>query len=300
MQQEPTVTKVSFLTTQALSFAELTEAALAHGLTAARFATVLKHRGLFLGRTRLDPQSPPAMIPAGSEIRIYSFIEEPTRIPLTQSDILDVDAGVVVVNKPAGIPVQGTRASIYLSLETQLAELLKLDWLTPVHRLDRETSGVILFATNPGAARELHAQFQERTVAKSYLAWVRPPPGESVFSVSGAMAQVPHPRHARYALVEASHPEGRASLTHFERLETVTDDALVCARPHTGRTHQIRVHLASVGSPILGDGLYGSPASAAAATRLLLHAQRLTVMLGAGRVPHEFVAPVPADFKVAR
>ncbi|MBI5508261.1 MAG: RluA family pseudouridine synthase [Deltaproteobacteria bacterium] len=299
---------------------------------------MLLHRGLHVDHVRLDPGAPPSTLPAGAVVRVYAFVTEPPRLPIGALHVLFVEDDVVAVNKPAGISVQGTRASVVLSLETQLKELLQLRWLTPAHRLDRETSGVMLFAASPAAAHALCRQFERRQVEKHYLAWVAPPPPSASFTVEGYIYQESHPQHARYALSAAPRSDGRLSRTEFscssadigQALEVLSRDpiarsrppvlqrmrsreranarkgaersahcqpALVRARPQTGRTHQIRIHLAAVGSPILGDRLYGTPAHAAAAARVLLHAHELIIRLPRDREPRTLSAPLPADFR---
>jgi RluA family pseudouridine synthase len=297
MQTEATVKKLAWRLERELSFAELEAEAQSRGeLDRETWARILWHRGLHADRLRLDPTAPPSRILTGTEIRVYWFLVEPTRVPIGPAQVLFREPGVVAVNKPPGIPVQGSRASVRLSLETQLQELLGLAWLTPAHRLDRDTSGLILFATDPEAAHRLHRQFERRQVEKTYLAWTRPPPAEERFEVQGYLYQEPHPRHARYALSPVPRLEARASQTRFERLWLDGGRALVRARPVTGRTHQIRIHLASAHAPIIGDRLYGDAACDPEAPRLMLHAESLRLALPQAAGPGFFSAPPPQDF----
>ena len=234
MEREPTVDKLAWRLERDSSFAELALEVQRRGeLDPETWARILAHRGLHADRERLDPTAPPERIEAGAEIRVYWFREEPVRVPITAAHLLFREGDVVGVNKPPGIPVQGTRASTRLSLETQLRELLQVDWLTPAHRLDRDTSGIILFAASPEAAHALHEQFERRQVQKTYLAWTEPPPAHERFEVQGYIYQEPHPRHARYALASAPHPEGRSSQTRFERLLSRGGRGLVRAHPVT-------------------------------------------------------------------
>jgi 23S rRNA pseudouridine1911/1915/1917 synthase len=297
MQREPIVKKLAWRLSRDVTFAELALEARSRGeLDAGTWARILEHRGLHADRERLDAAVPPERIQCGAEIRVYWFVDEPTPVPITATELLFRERGVVGVNKPPGIPVQGTRASVRLSLEAQLKDLLGIEWLTPAHRLDRDTSGLILFATSPEVAHTLHQQFEHRQVQKTYLAWTEPPPAEKHFEVQGYIYQVPHPRHARYALATAPRPEARSSQTRFDRLGVQAARALVRAHPVTGRTHQIRIHLASVGAPIVGDRLYGTAEADLTAPRLMLHAESLRIRLPGSAAPDFFVAPVPVDF----
>jgi 23S rRNA-/tRNA-specific pseudouridylate synthase len=156
-----------------------------------------------------------------------------------------------------------------------------------------------MFAKDAAAARHLWAQFFERTVEKDYLAVVAPPPPQERFVVRGALVQVSHPRHAFFELRPEGTAGGRNSETAFERREARGPRCLLRALPRTGRTHQIRIHAAAAGSPILGDSLYapGTETSATwAAPRLMLHARALTFAhpVRGGRI--EVVDPLPADW----
>lgn len=143
--------------------------------------------------------------------------------------------------------------------------------LHDVHRLDLDTSGVLLFATRKKALRHLMAQFRDRTVQKTYLAWVHGEIGVDHGIFDDPLSRVPgRPR----SVVD---PVGKPARTRFHVEHRAAGATLVRLHPETGRSHQLRVHLAHAGHPILGDRFYAPPEVVAQAPRLLLHAHQLTV-----------------------
>lgn len=260
------------------------------GLDAAEWAAVRHHGGLWVnghpGADRCD---------AGSRIQVYAFATPPPDLAQVPVKVLLDRDGVVAVDKPAGLSTQRTRASAHRCLQALLIERLGDPGLRAVHRLDRATSGVVLFARTRAATQALHAQFRGRTVQKRYLAVVAPPPADDTFEVQAALARAPSPAggpaHLIMAVSDAA--DAQPSHTRFEVAGRREDRAVVRALPVTGRTHQIRVHLAWRGHPILGDDLYGDPS---AAPRLLLHAERLDIAIG-GR-PAVLHAPAPRCFSL--
>lgn len=183
--------------------------------------------------------------------------------------ILYEDRAAIALDKPPGwmlVPVnwQSTghnlQAALLSSIEAGFfwARSRNLRFLRYVHRLDAETSGVLLFARSPGALEALSGLFESRVVDKLYLAVVRGVPRAAEWTCDLRLA--PDPRSHGRVIVDRR--QGKEALTHFQRLQTLNlgpgrDITLVEARPHTGRTHQIRVHLAATGCPVLGDELYG-------------------------------------------
>lgn len=256
-----------------------------------------RHAGLHLDGHRLLPEAPPPCVPAGTRVVAYRLSAEPRPLVLPEDVVLLDEKALVAVAKPAFFTVQGTRASRLSSLERALRERLDCAALTPIHRLDRETSGLVLFARERSAASDLGKQFQRRSIRKEYLAVVAPPPAQESWTVDGPMVRVAHPSHSRFGLDPSAGDEGKPSRTDFERVESSSRRALVRCRPVTGRTHQLRVHLEASGCPIVGDSLYGAgwqPGVEECAQRLQLHALRLSFRLGGD--PLELEAPVPADF----
>jgi len=282
------------------------------GWSGAQVERLLRHGGLHLDGRPCGEGTLPGTIGAGTRVVAYGFVREPEPVPIAASLVLLDAEGVVAVNKPAWIAVQATRASQLLSLERALRALLACPSLVAVHRLDRETSGVLLFARHAEAASRLGRALARGEAEKRYAAVVSPPPERLAWSVGGFVGRALHPTRFRFAHFDEPGPMRRPSETHF-RLRRVAEGpggarrALVEARPVTGRTHQIRVHLAAGGTPIDGDPLYGpSGAEAAAgdtrarhgAERTQLHAESICIRLApeAGAAPREIHAPWPEDF----
>lgn len=193
------------------------------------------------------------------------------------------DYSVVVVNKKPGvavIPARGEDAA--LSLKMQLEAMLG-SRLFVVHRIDRATSGILLFAKNESIHSELCRQFAMREVKKEYLALVDGRLPDNII----CNKSIREFGSGRMGV----HPEGKPAETKIEVQQKFVDVTLVRAFPHTGRRHQIRVHLYDFGNPIIGDPLYGKNRPVRGAGRLMLHAFRLSVTLP-GLNKMTFTAPV--------
>lgn len=206
---------------------------------------------------------------------------------------LYVDDALLVVEKPAGLPVlpegwQPEAPYLTACLQREFGRL----WV--VHRLDKTTSGVMLFARTAEAHRELNRQFDQHEVEKVYHAIVSGAPiwDEQVCQLP-LRANVGH-RHR--TVVDRGN--GKACETRFHVLKRRQAVALVEARPQTGRTHQIRVHLSALGFPLLGDVLYGAPASPYI-SRPALHAVSLSILHPLSRQRLVFSANYPPDFAAA-
>lgn len=185
--------------------------------------------------------------------------------------VLFEDARLIAVHKPVGqlvIPGRGESAGVCLRDEcTQRAGRP----LFVVHRIDRETSGVVLFAKDADTHRILCGAFENRLVKKEYWAAVVGIPSRPRGTLESALRQCGSGR-------VAPDPHGKPSRTEYETLAHWPGGALLSVNPLTGRRHQIRVHLNEMGHPILGDPLYGpSPRPIGGAPRLMLHARRITV-----------------------
>lgn len=196
------------------------------------------------------------------------MITDPT-LPLPGYELVYEDEDLLVVDKPARMLVQpGVGPSKTDSLITRLMR----EWPQArlVHRLDWDTSGLVLIALNAATHRALSIQFQERRVDKTYIAFVQ---GE-LHPSRGTIDAPLGPDHAHPPRQKIT-PEGRPSLTHWSVLAYEGGNTRVILHPVTGRSHQLRVHMMHLGHPILGDTLYAPPTIQAAAPRLLLHAARL-------------------------
>ncbi|HEX8342829.1 MAG TPA: RluA family pseudouridine synthase [Tepidisphaeraceae bacterium] len=230
--------------------------------------------------------------------------------------LLHNDADIVVINKPAGLAVIPGRAETDTVIE-RLAAQLGLPCrgsadprVRVVHRLDKDTSGVLMFAKHVAAQRHLSHQFQNNTIEKEYLALVVGRPAESSGEIDAALA--PHPTQKEKMAVSR---HGRPAVTRWQIEQTMRRFTLLRVFPKTGKTHQIRVHLAHIGHRLAIDALYGSPDPILLSqhkrryrptrdeeerpliARLTLHAHKLSFdhPNGSGRATIE--APLPKDFR---
>jgi tRNA pseudouridine32 synthase/23S rRNA pseudouridine746 synthase len=205
--------------------------------------------------------------------------------------ILFEDAEALVIDKPAGLPLDRPRSGD-LSLENYL-ESLKFGFQRPpvaVHRLDRDTSGCLLLARNPRSLKRFAAAFEERQVEKVYLGIVAGTVTGEEGTISLSLSKISSAKDG-WRMIAAK--KGKPAITHWRKLEERDGLTLVEFRPETGRTHQIRVHAQlGLGAPLLGDPIYGSDKGA---PRTMLHAVRLTIPRE-GKEPVTAEAPLPADF----
>lgn len=269
-------------------------------------ARALRHGGIQLDGRPVTDATAPARVGAGTRVIVWALRREPYPILVTSGHVLRDADGVLAVEKPAWLPVQGTRASQRFSLEAALRDLLGCPTLHAIHRLDRETSGVVLFARDARVASSLGRALAARRIRRTYLAITSPPPGAARFEVRGGIARILDPERFRFALAAPGVPDARPSATRFEVLARDGHRARVRAVPATGRTHQIRVHLAAVGAPIDGDRLYGRGASIegdfhsgegapGSAARTLLHALEIEWPDASGAWVR-VTSPPPPDF----
>ena len=206
--------------------------------------------------------------------------------------ILYEDDDVIIVNKPSGLL---THAKGGLSDEPTVAEIIrpKTSFATDtdrpgiVHRLDRDTSGLLIIAKNPESAAHLQRQFAERTAKKTYVAITDGKP-----KLNAAKIDLPIGRNPSAPSTFRIDPNGKPAQTTYHVLAENDAQSLVELKPTTGRTHQLRVHLAHLNAPILGDRVYGKSSDC----RMMLHAQKLEITLLSGE-RKVFEAAIPDEFK---
>ena len=203
-------------------------------------------------------------------------------------DILHLSDHLIAVNKPSGllsVPGRGEGKDDSLSRRVQ-AEYP--DALI-VHRLDMGTSGIVVMARGAEALRDLSAQFQERRVRKRYQALV-----EGCWTAA-TECEIALPMTVDGPKQKVDHAAGRPSLTRYRVIDIDTARAVsrIELEPVTGRSHQLRVHLAAIGHPILGDDFYGTPESCAKAARLMLHASRIELCEPGTGLPLCVACPAP-------
>lgn len=222
----------------------------------------------------------------------------PEEIPL---DILYENNDLIVVNKPAGMVVHpavghasGTLVNAVLGYDPDIEGIGGEERPGVVHRLDKETSGLILLAKNERAHRWLQDQFRLRKVEKIYLALVDGKPPTPSGRVETHIGRDPRHRK-RMAIVPES--RGREAISEYKTVESFKDHTLLEFHPLTGRTHQIRLHCAFLGCPIVGDKIYGRKKSSFEIERHFLHAYRLKIFLLEEKEPRIFEAGLPDELE---
>lgn len=208
--------------------------------------------------------------------------------------ILYEDDDVLAVNKPAGLVVHATESGGAQPTVADFAQAHGVhdpgsDRPGIVHRLDKDTSGVMLLAKNPSAKEYLQQQFRQRKVKKCYLALVRGRLKDDEATIS-----LPIDRSRKTPIKRAVQPQGRPAVTHYRVIERLTGACLIEIGLETGRTHQIRVHFAHLGHPVIGDTLYGEPAKGL--NRQFLHAEHIEFTAPSGRLV-TIDSPLPAELE---
>lgn len=252
------------------------------------------------GRALIDgrPAKASQLLKAGERVEVSPgeippLRAEPEDLPV---QILYEDEAVVAINKPAGLIVHAGAGAHSGTLVNRLVHHFRSlsrvgGELRPgiVHRLDKETSGVLLVARTDAAHRALADQFAGRTVEKTYLALVHGRVREDAGRITRTIARDPVHRTRMTARLSS----GRTALTEYRVLDRFEKFTYLEVRIGTGRTHQIRVHLASEGHPVAGDRLYGAPA----ASRMFLHAWRISFTSPAGDRRVTVEAPFPVELE---
>ena len=213
------------------------------------------------------------------------FVYEPPKTPL---DILYIDDDVLVVNKPSGLlTVPGKELKHHDSLELRVKIEYPNSFL--IHRLDMDTSGVIIFALSKSTQRSLNLQFEKRIVKKLYEA-------RCFGNIKEDNGFIDLPRIVDWPnrpLQKIEAKEGKSALTHWQVLDREGDVTRVALMPETGRTHQLRVHMMSLGHTILGDRFYGNVDEINLANELQLHAKDLMIIHPKNGKKITFKAPLP-------
>src|SRR5210317_334169 len=207
--------------------------------------------------------------------------------PMDPLDVIHLDHELLLVNKPSGLLSVPGRGPL---LADCLISRIQVDYPTAllVHRLDRDTSGVMVFALSPHAQRHLGLQFEKRQTQKTYVARVWGQMVEQSGTVDLPII-VDWPNRPRQMIC---HETGRAAQTDWQVIKSGPQETRVKLSPKTGRSHQLRVHMLALGHPILGDPFYGTPGSQAA-QRLMLHSHRLRLRHPDGGEMMDFRAKIP-------
>lgn len=257
------------------------------GISRARAQRLVREGAVSVGGARVEPHT---RLRPGQEVVVRwsgpGLIPTPWPIP-----ILYEDQDIAVVNKPRGLPVHPAGFSDQPTVVGALLARGPLAGGTPerpgvVHRLDAGVTGALVLARTPKAHRDLVRQFQERTVLKEYLAVVE---GEVEVDEGEIRGRIGRNSHAPWRMDVGSF--GKEAVTMFSVVARREGRSLLLVRPHTGRTHQIRLHLRAIGHPVVGDPVYGRGGGP-----LLLHALRLGFRHPRSGDWREFQAPPPPEF----
>jgi 23S rRNA pseudouridine1911/1915/1917 synthase len=220
-------------------------------------------------------------------------------IPL---DIIFENEDLVVINKPAGMVVHpsaghesGTLVHAVLAHAPDIQGIGGERRPGVVHRLDKDTSGLILMAKNDQAYHKLQRQFSERKVEKTYLALVDGKPPTPKGRIEAAIGRDPSHRK-KMAIMPPG--KGRPAISVYNTLECFHDHTLLEVHPITGRTHQIRLHMAFLGCPVVGDRVYGFRKCSVDIDRHFLHAAKLVIKIPGDDDPRTFEASLPEDLKI--
>jgi 23S rRNA pseudouridine1911/1915/1917 synthase len=260
--------------------------------------------GLWVDGRRLRDMD--ARAQAGAEVAIHRPLGGVyPDIQASADQIIYEDDDLLALNKPAGVYVDSTPWDAEGNYHAALVRLIAArDGITPTlhlaHRLDRDTTGVLLVTKNPAINPAIQKAFIRHTIVKRYLALCAGAPAEEEFAVSTGHGRGAHGLFRVYPLEEVDRvlingARVKRMHTHFQVVSRSDEATLLHAFPETGRTHQIRLHLAHLGHPLIGDARYGGPAQwrGAPAPYHLLHAERLTLPHPRTHYPLELLAPAP-------
>jgi 23S rRNA pseudouridine955/2504/2580 synthase len=251
---------------------------------------------------------------AGGQVLSYpdfgadaSFIKEkpaanPRDAEFIQKLVLYKDPNIIILNKPAGLPVQGG-SKIKKSVDDMLGGLMFGAKERPklAHRLDRDTSGVLVIARNAKAAARLAKMFAGKDIEKTYMALVHGRPLQALGTIDYRLLKAAHGENS-YERVAVDDEEGKYAKTEYRVCESLARCfALMELKPLTGRTHQLRVHMQAIGCPIVGDEKYGGDelqvADVGIAEGLHLHARNIVIPAFGGSKKINVTAPFPPHMK---
>lgn len=248
------------------------------------------------GGVKVDGEltKPSFILSAGDKITVQQFAEVMPDIAPPDLDILYEDSDVMVVNKPAGLAVhlsETGRPQPTVAAFAAARGVVDSDIERPgiVHRLDKDTSGVIVIAKAPIAKEYMQKLFAKRQVSKTYWALVA-----GRLKDSEATIRLPVDRSRSKPVKRSVVPGGRAAVTHYKVLEELPGASLIEVSLETGRTHQIRVHFNHLGHPVVGDRLYNNTKGAHALSRQFLHAKEISFM-GPSNQLIKVSCPLPDD-----
>ncbi len=273
-------------------------------------------RAISAGTVAVDgrPTKPAYRLVPGQHVHV-ALAPLPVEAPVAETrelDILFEDQDLVAINKPPGLVVHPSKGHVGGTLVNALAghfaQLSSLGGSSRpgiVHRLDRDTSGILIVAKTDQAHLALARQWERRTIEKEYFAVVAGVPDRDRDTIDQPIGV--HPYQREKMAIRARHGASREAITFYTVLERFVGFAALAVQPHTGRTHQIRVHLAHLGCPVLCDRLYGGRARitlgevqrsdepSAVLDRQALHARRLRLSHPRTGQPLELEAPLPRD-----
>lgn len=244
---------------------------------------------------------PSRLLRSGDQVRVtyHTTVEHSVEAEAIDLEIIYEDDDVVVVNKPQGMVVHpalgnwsGTLVQGLMHHVGGLADASGSLRPGIVHRLDKDTSGVLITAKTTESHEYLSEQFRDRSLEKLYLTIVRGTPPRSKDEISTGIARDPRNRKRFTAVPQG----GKSAVTEYRVLKRFAGYTYLALHPLTGRTHQLRVHMRHIRCPILGDPLYARSDRRFLNVGLMLHAHRLTIRLPTGGKEHIFSAPLPERF----
>lgn len=206
---------------------------------------------------------------------------------------------MLVIDKPAGLPVHakpGTKKGEGGESLEDYFDALRFGLPRPpalAHRLDRDTTGCLILGRHPKALRKLHKLFLEGKVGKTYWAVCRGVPAQLSGTIDAPLKKGAEKKGWKMSVAEPGDEDALAAVTTYRTLATKDGVSFIEAKPKTGRTHQIRVHLASIGAPIIGDPLYGDLSAEDRASPVMLHARRVIIPISKNGEPVVVEAPAP-------